>query len=191
MGVQRRETLHFATEALAAKVRLALARLNDADDDLRRAIAKVNALLESEPELSPAVLAQALSTLIRATEQMRRAGDVQPVPHWDHQTRVLSVGSSVVKRYRMRAANQEAVLSAFEEEGWPRRIDDPLPPRGELEPKYRLHFTIQCLNQGQPTHQIRFFGDGTGEGVCWELCEASSLSCARVADESRNRRRAA
>ena len=72
----------------------------------------------------------------------------------------------------MRAGNQETVLAAFEEEGWPRRIDDPLPPRGALVPKYRLHFTIQCLNQGQLSQLIRFFGDGTGEGVCWELREA-------------------
>ncbi len=91
----------------------------------------------------------------------------------------------------MRAGNQETVLAAFEEEGWPRRIDDPLPPRGALVPKYRLHFTIQCLNQGQLSQLIRFFGDGTGEGVCWELREAVSLSCAPAADKRYIRRRAA
>ena len=80
MGVQRRETLDFATEGLAAKVRLALARLNDADDICAARVTEVNALLESEPEPSPVVLSQALSTLDRATEEMRRAGDVQSCP---------------------------------------------------------------------------------------------------------------
>jgi hypothetical protein len=189
MRVQRRETLDFATDGLAVKVRRALARLTVADDHLRRAITEVNALIEASAEPGPAVLSQALRTLARAAEEVRRAGDVQPVPHWDHNSRVLSLGSSLVKRYRMRADNQVTVLAAFEEEGWPRRIDDPLRPRGDLDPKYRLHFTIECLNQGQQPHVIRFSGDGTGEGVCWELREA--VSRAPAAAELLKRRRAA
>ena len=34
----------------------------------------------------------------------------------------------VVKLYRVLAPNQEKVLSAFEEESWPRVVDDPIPP---------------------------------------------------------------
>lgn len=97
-------------------------------------------------------------------------------PHWDGEGRVLSVGGRIVKRYRVPSPNQEAVLAAFHEEGWPRRIDDPLPPQAEQDPKYRLHFTIHRLNQNQVQHLVRFFGDGTGEGVCWELAEVVSLT---------------
>jgi hypothetical protein len=64
---------------------------------------------------------------------------------------------------------QEAILIAFEEERWPPRIDDPLPGSPDLLPKRRLHDTIKSLNRNQKNRLVRFMGDGTGEGVRWEL----------------------
>jgi hypothetical protein len=64
---------------------------------------------------------------------------------------------------------QEAILMAFEEEQWPPRIDDPLPGHPDLLPKRRLHDTIKSLNRNQKNSLIRFMGDGTGEGIRWEL----------------------
>jgi hypothetical protein len=64
---------------------------------------------------------------------------------------------------------QEAILMAFEEEKWPPRIDDPLPGNADLLPKRRLHDTIKSLNRNQKNCLVRFMGDGTGEGVRWEL----------------------
>jgi hypothetical protein len=93
-------------------------------------------------------------------------------PCWDAASRELRVGASVVKRFRVPAPNQEVVLAAFEEEEWPGRIDDPLPPVAEIEPKRRLHSTIQCLNRNQRTHLVHFHGDGNGQGVRWELLTA-------------------
>ena len=58
---------------------------------------------------------------------------------------------------------------AFEEEDWPVRIDDPLPPRSGLDPKRRLHDSIKSLNRHQKSRVLRFCGDGSGEGVRWEL----------------------
>jgi hypothetical protein len=63
------------------------------------------------------------------------------------------------------------VLCAFEEEGWPARIDDPLPPQQDQDSKRRLSDTIKCLNRKQSHHLIHFRGDGTGEGVVWERVE--------------------
>ena len=80
----------------------------------------------------------------------------------------------MVKRFRVPAHNQEAVLAAFEEEGWPHRIDDPLPYCAGVKAKYRLHFTIGRLNQSVKQRLIRFFGDGTGEGICWKTAEAAA-----------------
>ncbi len=93
----------------------------------------------------------------------------QPIPRWDMVRRELAVDGQVVKRFRLPAPNQEAVLAAFEEEGWPLRIFDPLPPQGDVNPKRRLHETIKSLNQHRLARLIRFRGDGTGEGVFWEL----------------------
>jgi hypothetical protein len=91
------------------------------------------------------------------------------LPYWDADDRTLYVGRQVVKEYRVRSPNQEAVLSAFEEEQWPHYIDDPLSPMGDQNPKQRLRDTIKCLNANQKNRLIRFRGDGTGERVRWEL----------------------
>jgi hypothetical protein len=77
----------------------------------------------------------------------------------------------VVKQFKSPAMNQETILTAFEEENWPPRIDDPLPPEPDLDPKRRLHATINSLNGRQKNPLIRFVGDGTGEGVRWELVQ--------------------
>jgi hypothetical protein len=92
-----------------------------------------------------------------------------PVPRWDRRTRTLYLGDQIVKRYRVPAENQEAVLSAFEEEGWGQVIDDPLPPVPDVCPDVRLRDTIRRLNASQTSHLLRFYGDGTGEHVLWEM----------------------
>ncbi len=89
-------------------------------------------------------------------------------PYWDLESRTLRLNSIIVKRFRWRAVNQEAVLCAFQEEGWPSRIDDPLPPDPELVTKRRLADTIKCLNRKQSKPLVHFRGDGTGEGIVWE-----------------------
>lgn len=95
-----------------------------------------------------------------------------PRPQWDGKRRTLCVGQCVVKQYRLPSPNQVAILTAFQEEGWPHRIDDPIPPSPEQDPKRRLHDTIKCLNRHQLASLICFRGDGTGEGVLWEWIEA-------------------
>jgi hypothetical protein len=89
-------------------------------------------------------------------------------PRWDPDRLELRLGSVVVKQFKAPAPNQETVLAAFEEEGWPARIDDPLPPHSDIDPKRRLNDTIKCLNRSQKRTLLRFLGDGTGEGVRWE-----------------------
>lgn len=97
------------------------------------------------------------------------------IPQWDHQARILRVGGRIVKRFKRPSPNQEIVLMAFEEEGWPRRIDDPLSPNGEIDPKRRLHDTIKGLNRHQENQLLHFSGDGRGEGVCWVVLVAETL----------------
>jgi hypothetical protein len=94
-------------------------------------------------------------------------------PVWDGEHKELRVAQWIVKRFRWRAPNQELLLAVFEEEGWPHRIDDPLPRMPEQDPRRRLHDTIKCLNRNQQNRLIRFHGDGTGEGVLWELIETA------------------
>ena len=98
------------------------------------------------------------------------------IPIWDSQQRELRFNSVTVKKFKWAAANQEVILAAFEEEGWPSRIDDPLSPQPGQNPKRRLSDTIKCLNRNQITPLIHFHGDGTGEGVVWKLAQQSFLN---------------
>ena len=91
------------------------------------------------------------------------------VPTWDSERRALRINGMTVKRFKSTAANQETILTAFEEESWPYRIDDPLSPQPNQDTKRRLSDTIKGLNNKQKHALIRFHGDGTGEGVTWEL----------------------
>lgn len=100
------------------------------------------------------------------------------IPTWDRYRQELRVGDVVVKQFKVPAPNQELVLAAFQEEGWPVHIDDPLPPRGEQDTKRRLHETITSLNRNQRARLVRFMGDGTGQGIRWELIIALGTACA-------------
>lgn len=91
------------------------------------------------------------------------------VPEWDSERRELRLAGLLVKQFKWPAINQETILMAFQEEEWPGRVDDPLPPQIGLEPRRRLQDTIKCLNRNQKNKRIHFRGDGTGEGIIWEL----------------------
>jgi hypothetical protein len=78
------------------------------------------------------------------------------------------VSGQIVKRFGRSSPNQERILQAFEEEGWACRIDDPLPPEGDIVPKIRLRDAIRWLNKGHDCRAIHFFGDGTGRGIRWK-----------------------
>jgi len=101
-------------------------------------------------------------------------------PRWDRKARTLLVGNTVVKRFRVPATSQEVVLDAFEEEGWPVCLDDPLPPATGQDDKERLHNTINALNRGHQAVLIRFFGNGKGQGVRWEWVQEPMLPPASI-----------
>ena len=57
------------------------------------------------------------------------------VPTWDRDRQELRWGEFVIKQFKVPSPNQETILAAFEEEHWPPRIDDPLSPQPDQEPK--------------------------------------------------------
>jgi hypothetical protein len=89
------------------------------------------------------------------------------VPRYEAGERVFRWGKHILKRFRQPASNQEIVLMAAEELGWPKWFDDPLPVAPRLNSKVRLHETIKALNRNQCPHLIHFKGDGTGTRVGW------------------------
>jgi hypothetical protein len=104
-----------------------------------------------------------------ATDLSARRG-LRALPRWDPSRRELSLGPQIVKQFRQPAPCQELILSAFQEEGWPARIDDPLIPQNGQDPKQRLHETINNLNRHQRLRLLHFGGDGTGHGILWQEC---------------------
>lgn len=96
-------------------------------------------------------------------------------PRWDRARQELRLGDVVVKQFKVPAVNQERILAAFEEEGWPVRLDDPLPPQPDQDSKRRLHDTINALNRNQKEPLVRFMGDGSGQGIRWALVERPSV----------------
>ena len=89
------------------------------------------------------------------------------MPEWDADVRELRVGQKLIKSFRVPAANQELILSVFQEEGWPRRIFDPLPPNNSISQARRMHNAISRLNGKQIHRLIRFSGSSNGRGIGW------------------------
>jgi hypothetical protein len=105
-------------------------------------------------------------------------------PTWNARNRELRVSGFMVKKFRVPAGNQELILAAFQEESWPAYIDDPLPANSETTPKRRLHNVINRLNGGQLMPILRFHGNGTGDGVGWQLLSSHLLPAAKGAASS-------
>lgn len=169
----RRQSPQVDCERIAARLRDALASLREGCDGALAVIAEARQLLQTIGAHHPDVISFPGQVTRYSNGDVPAAAEPATLPCWDKALGVLSVGGRPVKRFRVPAPNQAAVLSAFEEEGWPPRIDDPLPPEANVDPKYRLRFTIGRLNHAQQSQGIHFFGDGTGEGVCWALSEAA------------------
>lgn len=108
-----------------------------------------------------------------------------PLPCWNARLHELSLGRQIVKRFTHPAPAQEMIFSAFEEEGWPAAIDDPLPAQFEQDPKRRLHYTVRNINRGQTPFRIRFFINGNGETVRWRIVPALRAASARRARRRR------
>lgn len=88
-------------------------------------------------------------------------------PRWDSECGELRYQGDVIRRVRSRSVARSIVrvLDAFEEDGWPRRIDNPVG-----NDKIKIHETIKSLNDGLT--RIRFHGDGVGEGIIWRPFES-------------------
>lgn len=106
-----------------------------------------------------------------AVDELKRespgATDGQLKPSWDKEKCELRFDNAVVRHVKRSAKNIVRILDAFEEEGWPPRIDDPLPPATETR---RLSETVRTLNDR--LDRIRFQADGSGKGIIWKPLEA-------------------
>jgi hypothetical protein len=87
---------------------------------------------------------------------------------YDKDRRELWFKGRLVKRLRQPAGNQELILLAFQEQGWPDAIDDPLPGHADQDRQERLHNTIRRLNKHQQEATIIFRRNGSGSRILWQ-----------------------
>ncbi len=108
-------------------------------------------------------------------------------PRWLRDKRELWFEGEVVRRIRnaSRAKNIIAILSAFEESGWPHQIDDPITAGGASDTRRRA---IESLNQGLT--RIHFMCGGDGTSFQWEILpQASRRKSVRKVAKKKSRRK--
>jgi hypothetical protein len=91
-----------------------------------------------------------------------------PMPNYDGQLRELSFGGTMVHRCAPQARNMIAVLTAFQAQGWPRWIVDPLGNGPESDFEKHLHDTVGALNHAQKPRLIRFSSTGADRTIRWD-----------------------
>jgi hypothetical protein len=104
----------------------------------------------------------------RQARQETRHSPNGPKPFFDTERHILWYNGQIVKQFKGPATSQILILTAFQELGWPPRIDHPLPRVAGKNPKARLHDAINRLKGNQRNRLLTFRGDGTGQGIMWE-----------------------
>jgi hypothetical protein len=103
-------------------------------------------------------------TPVSAESESRIDDKQSQKPSWSRHEYKLRLGETTIRKVKRQAdSNIVKVLDAFEEQGWPGHIDDPV--QHDLYP-LRIHETIRSLNTR--LRLIRFHADGEGKGICWE-----------------------
>jgi hypothetical protein len=101
------------------------------------------------------LLSEAVS--LELDETFSASGNVRERPSWDAESGLLKLGAETIRNVPLRAINLRSVLDA-----WPVRIDSPFPAGSSQLPD-----TLETLNKG--LSQLKFHGDGSGEGITWSL----------------------
>jgi hypothetical protein len=121
-------------------------------------------------------LAQTLDTRIQeglqriALEPTRTgSGQRREKPWWRRSVLQLHAEGRLVRDVARQAKHMIKILDAFEEDGWPRKIDDPLPKGPNV---LRLQDAVEQLNKGQTTIRFRTHN---GRSVTWEWVTAPEL----------------
>ena len=112
------------------------------------------------------VLAPKQNEQLGTDKPLSLTGAQHALPVWDSNTKCLYFRNRIVKRFHRHSPNQELILSAFQEDGWPERLDDPLPPKGNADRSSRLSKTVYSLNGSLDSRPISFFCEDST--VCWE-----------------------
>ena len=123
----------------------------------------------SAPANHPKTVSGARTSDARQAASAPKAPAVPNKPSWTKATGKaigqLRYGGRLIRTLRLmtKPTNIQQIVEAFEERGWPRRIDDPLP--GIANDPDRLRQALQSLNEG--LERIRFHAQAGGRAIGW------------------------
>ena len=84
---------------------------------------------------------------------------------WHKDLGELRLNGKVIRRVRIKAAkNLVIILDGFQECGWPEQMQDSVPRSSHTS---CLRDDVKTLNK--QLKKIRFYSDGTGEGIRWAM----------------------
>ena len=86
-------------------------------------------------------------------------------PRWDGRRGNLWFGHHLCKHFPQPEQDECLVLAAFEKEGWPGRIHDPLPSKPDADARQRLADKARRLNEQNPF--LRFELDAASLAMVW------------------------
>jgi hypothetical protein len=124
------------------------------DKDAGQLADLLTTLIENE---RVAVLSKLPAVASPGTTQTKSPGP--NIPFWNADLCELHYNGQVVRDIRRTAVKPIRLLEAFQEERWPRRIFNPLPPTADLRE------AVRTLNAKLTL--IKFECDGSGEGITW------------------------
>ncbi|MBI2824771.1 MAG: hypothetical protein HYX69_08800 [Planctomycetia bacterium] len=119
----------------------------------------------------PPPVATSMGAAARLLRPAPRSQNGKHAPKWDRDRAELRVGNLVVRQYKVPSADQEIILAAFEEEHWPRRVDNPLPVQADPSPLRRLQDAVEALNGRQKHPLLQFLAEEDAAGVRWQFAE--------------------
>jgi hypothetical protein len=94
------------------------------------------------------------------------------IPRWDPRTGMLHVGTEFAFPFARQARNIRSILKAFQDQGWKRKIDNPLISMGKTDPS-ALTQALKAMRK-KTVEVVHFFED-LGR-ACWEWAENSQNS---------------
>lgn len=124
-------------------------------------------LTDSGLSFARSIMLRRAKSRVKTVRQRDLSARTTASPVWKADAQELWASGLLVKRVPPRATNQLTVLHCFDEDDWPPRIDDPLPPSESVDPVDRLHNTVKRLNGNQFERLVVFGSDGTGQGISW------------------------
>jgi hypothetical protein len=98
-------------------------------------------------------------------------------PYWDSLNRKLYFRGELVKAFTSPADHQEAILAAFQAQGWPPSIPNPLAGDTEAQRHLRQERAVRRLKGNQHARLLDFHVRAGGKNVTWEvILEKSSVA---------------